>query len=87
MSPHGRTGRLTSGARVTLRIAVAGTVGWLAGPLRVRQLHLGKPRPSLLTLAVKGPMYVARSAGLLESAWASVDPRTAQPEDRCSTKS
>ena len=61
--------------------AVAGTVGWLAGPLRVRQLHLGKPRPSLLTLAVKGPMYVARSAGLLESAWASVDPRTAQPED------
>jgi thymidylate kinase len=61
--------------------AVAGTVAWLGGPLRVRQLHLGKPRLSLLTLAVKGPMYVARSAGLLDSAWASVDPRTARPQD------
>jgi hypothetical protein len=61
--------------------AVEGTVGWLSGPFRVRRLHLGKPRPSLLTLAVKGPMYVARSAGLLPSAWASVDPRTATPED------
>jgi thymidylate kinase len=60
---------------------VAGTVAWLGGPLRVRRLHLGKPRPSLLTLAVKGPMYLARSAGLLDSAWASVDPRTAGPED------
>lgn len=61
--------------------AVAGTVAWLAGPLAVRQTHLGKPPPSLLTLAVKGPMYLARRAGLLPSAYASVDPRTAGPEE------
>jgi hypothetical protein len=61
--------------------AVAGTVAWLGGPFRVRRLHLGKPRPSLLTLTVKGPMYLARSVGLLDSARASVDPRTARPED------
>lgn len=61
--------------------AVDGVVAWLAGPFRLRRLHLGKPRPSLLTLSVKGPMYVARAAGLLPSAWASVDPRTATPAD------
>jgi thymidylate kinase len=61
--------------------AVAGTMAWLAGPLRARRLHLGKPRPSPLTVAVKGPMYLARSVGMLESARASVDPRTARPED------
>lgn len=61
--------------------AVEGVQGWLSGPLLVHRTHLGKPRPSLLTLAVKGPMYLARSAGLLPSAYASVDPRSATPED------
>ena len=61
--------------------AVTGLCTWLSGPLLVRRLHLGKPRPSLLTLLVKGPMYVARAGGLLPSAWATVDPRTATPDD------
>ncbi|MGH3453232.1 MAG: hypothetical protein ACRDP2_02370, partial [Nocardioidaceae bacterium] len=51
------------------------------GTFVVRQTHLGKPRPSLLTLAVKGPMYIGRSVGLLPSTGLSVDPRTARPED------
>lgn len=61
--------------------AVEGTAAWLGGPFAVRRSHLGKPPPSLLTLAVKGPMYLARRAGLLPSAYASLDPRTARPED------
>jgi hypothetical protein len=61
--------------------AVDGTVAWLAGPFRVRRLHLGKPRPSFVTLAVKGPMYIARSVGLLPSTWVTIDPRTATPAD------
>jgi hypothetical protein len=81
ITPVGATIAIVGGDGAGKSTAVAGTTKWLAGPLRVKQLHLGKPRPSLLTLAVKGPMYLARSAGLLESAWASVDPRTATPED------
>jgi thymidylate kinase len=61
--------------------AVAGTTEWLGGPLLVRQTHLGKPRPSVTTLLVKGPMYVARSAGLLPGTNAVVDPRTATLAD------
>ena len=61
--------------------AVEGTSSWLGGPLAVRRSHLGKPPPSLLTLAIKGPMYLARRGGLLPSAYASIDPRTARPED------
>jgi Uncharacterised nucleotidyltransferase len=61
--------------------AVAGLADWLDGTFVVRQTHLGKPRPCLLTLAVKGPMYIGRSVGLLPSTGLSVDPRTARPED------
>ncbi|MGA9747260.1 MAG: hypothetical protein WBQ50_07400 [Nocardioides sp.] len=81
ITPVGATIAIVGGDGAGKSTAVAGTTKWLGGPLRVKQLHLGKPRPSLLTLAVKGPMYVARSAGLLESAWASIDPRTATPEE------
>jgi hypothetical protein len=61
--------------------AVEGLADWLDGTFVVRRTHLGKPRPSLLTLAVKGPMYVGRSVGLLPSTGLSVDPRTARPDD------
>ena len=61
--------------------AVEGVATWLGSTFDVRSTHLGKPRPSLLTLAVKGPMYVARAAGVLPSTRRSVDPRTAKPED------
>jgi hypothetical protein len=61
--------------------AVAGLASWLDGAFVVHRTHLGKPRPSLLSLAVKGPMYVGRSVGLLPSTGLSVDPRTARPED------
>ena len=47
----------------------------------VKRTHLGNPRPSALTLGVKGPLYVARAAGLLPSTRRSVDPRTATPDD------
>ncbi len=81
ITPVGATIAIVGGDGSGKSTAVEGTVRWLAGPLRVRQLHLGKPRPSPLTLAIKGPMYVARAAGLLPSAWASVDPRSATPAD------
>jgi hypothetical protein len=61
--------------------AVTGTADWLAGPFEVHRTHLGKPRPSLTTLAVKGPMYLARSAGLLPGTNATIDPRSAAPTD------
>ena len=47
----------------------------------VHRTHLGKPRPSLLTLAVKGPMYVARRAGVLPQTAVTVDARTATGSD------
>ncbi|MGZ8613621.1 MAG: hypothetical protein ACXWX4_02945 [Actinomycetota bacterium] len=43
--------------------AVAGVSGWLSGPFEVERIHLGKPPPSLLTIVVKGPMYVLRMLG------------------------
>jgi thymidylate kinase len=61
--------------------ATEGVAAWLGSTFVVRRTHLGNPRPSLLTLAVKGPLYVARAAGLLPSTRKSVDPRTATPQD------
>lgn len=61
--------------------AVEGTSTWLGRTFDVHSTHLGKPRPSLLTLTVKGPMYLARSAGLLPGTNATVDPRTATVEE------
>ncbi len=61
--------------------AVEGVAEWLGSTFVVRRTHLGNPSPSALTLAVKGPMYLARAAGLLPSTRKSLDPRTATPED------
>ncbi len=61
--------------------AVEGTAAWLGGPFDVHRTHLGKPRPSLLTLAVKGPMYLARGAGFLPGTNAAVDPRVSTLDD------
>ncbi|HSV41712.1 MAG TPA: hypothetical protein VLI04_23300 [Nocardioidaceae bacterium] len=61
--------------------AVEGAAEWLGSVFVVHQTHLGKPPHSLLTLAVKGPMYVGRRFGLLSSTAAVVDPRTAVPSD------
>lgn len=77
----GATVAIVGGDGAGKSTAVAGAAQWLGGPLLVRQTHLGKPRPSLTTLLVKGPMYVARSAGLLPSTHAVVDPRTATVAD------
>lgn len=41
--------------------------GWLSGPFEVERIHLGKPPPSLLTIVIKGPMYVLRTMGMLRS--------------------
>lgn len=57
--------------------AVEGTAAWLGGPFEVHRTHLGKPRPSLITLGLKGPMYLARGRGLLPGTNATVDPRQA----------
>jgi len=46
----------------------AGTIaGWLSGPFEVKRIHLGKPPPSLLTIVIKGPMYVLRTMGMLRT--------------------
>lgn len=77
----GATVAIVGGDGAGKSTAVAGVADWLGGPLLVRQTHLGKPRPSLTTLLVKGPMYVARSAGMLPGTNAVVDPRTATLSD------
>jgi thymidylate kinase len=77
----GATVAIVGGDGAGKSTAVEGTARWLGGPLLVHRTHLGKPRPSLLTLAVKGPMYVGRRVGLLPSTKATVDPRTATSED------
>lgn len=77
----GATVAISGGDGAGKSTAVEGVADWLSGPLLVHRTHLGKPRPSLLTLAVKGPMYVGRAAGLLPGTAVSVDPRTATPED------
>jgi hypothetical protein len=61
--------------------AVEATVAWLGSAFVVHRTHLGRPRPSLLTLALKGPMFVARRAGRLPSTAKTVDPRTATADD------
>jgi len=61
--------------------AVEAVTEWLGSTFVVHRTHLGKPRPSLLTLAVKGPMYLARGAGVLPQTSATVDPRTATGPD------
>ena len=40
---------------------------WLSGTFDVATVHLGKPPPGLLTIVVKGPMYVLRKAGMFRS--------------------
>jgi len=61
--------------------AVEAVATWLGSTFVVHRTHLGRPRPSLLTLALKGPMYVARRLGRLPSTTRSVDPATASIED------
>jgi hypothetical protein len=81
LEPTGATVAVVGGDGAGKSTAVEGVAAWLGGPLRVRRTHLGKPRPSPLTLSVKGPMYVARAVGLLPGTARTVDPRTAGPED------
>lgn len=65
--------RLTGGGAVVALVggdgagkttAVDGLVGWLAGPLTVRRVHLGRPQRSASTLAVKVALATARRGGL-----------------------
>jgi thymidylate kinase len=81
LAQAGGTVAIVGGDGAGKSTAVESTCAWLGGPLAVRRVHLGKPRPSLLTLGVKGPMYAARAAGLLPSAGRVIDPRTATPEE------
>jgi len=46
--------------------AVADLTAWLS-PFVARTVHLGKPPPSLVTILVKGPMFVLRRLGLFRS--------------------
>jgi hypothetical protein len=61
--------------------AVGEVTAWLGSTFVVHRTHLGRPRPSVLTLVLKGPMYVARRAGRLPSTARSVDPGTASIEE------
>jgi thymidylate kinase len=47
--------------------AISDLSQWLSGTFDVSTVHLGKPPPGLLTLAVKGPMWVLRTAGMFRS--------------------
>ncbi len=55
--------------------------GWLSGPFEVRRIHLGKPPPSLLTIVIKGPMYVLRMMGMLQSTRVPADLLRERGED------
>jgi hypothetical protein len=77
----GATVAIVGGDGAGKSTAVEATADWLASTFVVHRTHLGKPTPSLLTLAVKGPMFVARRAGLLPGTAATVDPRTASASD------
>jgi hypothetical protein len=82
LSRAGATVAIVGGDGAGKSTAVEGTAAWLGSVFVAHRTHLGKPRPSLLTLGVKGPMYVARRLGLLPgTAATSVDPRTATPAD------
>ena len=68
------TKRLMTGGRVIAVVGgdgagkstlVSGLGDWLQGPLDTRVLHMGKPPPSVRTLAVKGSVYTARRLHLL----------------------
>jgi thymidylate kinase len=77
----GATVAIVGGDGAGKSTAVQAVAEWLGSTFVVHRTHLGKPRPSLLTLAVKGPMYLARRAGVLPQASATVDPRTATGSD------
>ena len=47
--------------------AIKDLSGWLCGPFDVEPVHLGKPPPGLLTIAIKGPMFVLRKLGMFQS--------------------
>jgi thymidylate kinase len=68
------TKRFVSGGRVIAVVGgdgagkttmVRGLADWLNGPFDARVMHMGKPPRSPVNLAVQGPLYVARRAGLL----------------------
>jgi thymidylate kinase len=77
----GATVAIVGGDGAGKSTAVEAVADWLGGTFVVHRTHLGKPRPSLLTLVVKGPMYVARRAGRLPQTAAAVDSRTATGSD------
>lgn len=79
--PQGLAIAIVGGDGAGKSTAVAATAAWLEPAFPVHRTHLGRPRPSVLTLAVKGPMYVLRSAGLLQSTRRTLDPSTASVED------
>jgi len=77
----GATVAIVGGDGAGKSTAVQAVADWLGSTFTVHQTHLGKPRPSLLTLAVKGPMYLARQVGFLPGTAAVVDPRVATAAD------
>jgi thymidylate kinase len=81
LARSGATVAIVGGDGAGKSTAVEAVAEWLGSTFVVHRTHLGKPRPSLLTLAVKGPMYVARHAGVLPQTSATVDPRTATGSD------
>ena len=56
--------------------AAQSVADWLGTTFVVKRTHLGNSRPSVLTLGVRGPLYVARVAGLLPSTRRSLDAGT-----------
>lgn len=61
--------------------AVEAVADWLDGTFVVHRTHLGRPRPSLLTLAMKGTIAISRRLAGRPGTTYTVDPRTAGPAD------
>jgi hypothetical protein len=81
LDPAGLTIAIVGGDGSGKSTAVEATAAWLGATFVVHRTHLGRPRPSLLTLALKGPMFAARRAGRLPGTARTVDPRTATAAD------
>lgn len=74
---HGRPGKRLAGGGALIAVvggdgagkstAISDLSSWLSGPFDVERVHLGKPPPGLVTVVVKGPMYVLRTLGVFRS--------------------
>jgi thymidylate kinase len=79
--PGGAVVAIVGGDGAGKSTAVDGVVSWLGGPFPVRASHLGKPPRSIVTVLVKGVMFVGRSTGVVRTPWLPNYPTPAEHGD------